>query len=701
MKFFQLKKYFCLISAILISFSCISCSSSNKEAAAVSKTSAQPDTQAASDSSDTISETDENSGADAIVPNVEAIEATHFDLPEEAEEASIYVEPIPDISDDFIRGMDASAVLANENSGVVYYNEAGEEQDVFKTLAEAGINYIRIRVWNDPYDENGNGYGGGNNDVATAIALGKRATMYGMKVCIDFHYSDFWADPGKQMCPKAWEGMNIEEKEKALYEFTKESLIEILNAGVNVGMVQVGNETNNGMSGETSPENTAILMSAGSRAIREVSDAYGQDIQVVLHYTNASDYDGINNILQKLQNNGVDYDIFALSYYPYWHGTFENLQNVMANIRDNYGKETLIAETSYCYTLEDGDCNGNSIGEADLIEGYTASVQSQATALRDVCNLANEAKALGVFYWEGTWIPVGNSLTENQKLWETYGSGWASSYASAYDPKDAGKYYGGCAWDNQALFDFEGHPLASLNTFKYLKYGTITEPAIDFVPNMAVNCNVGSDIAMPESVNVIYNDRSLNTELPVTWDEDQLSAIDTSVAGEYVIDGTLEDGQALTCSLTIDMLNYVANPGFEDNDTSMWSITYEGSSNPTDFQEKEADAHDGAYAFHFWSESDMEFAIEQTVTDLPNGTYKLSVYAQGGDMNDTSSLELYAVVNGEELSAPFMLDGYANWQTPEIDGISVTDGTLTIGVRMKCNAKSWGTVDDFTLNLMQ
>ena len=698
MKFFHLRKYFCLTGALLLSFSLISCNSSKESTDTILE---NPADSVQTQSVEETSENKDSAKTDPIVPNVETIEVTHFELPDSAEESPVYVEPIPDISDDFIRGMDASAVLANENSGVVYYSETGEEQDVFKTLAEAGVNYIRIRVWNDPYDENGNGYGGGNNDVETAIALGKRATQYGMKVCIDFHYSDFWADPGKQMCPKAWEGMSLEEKETALYEFTKESLIQILNAGVNVGMVQVGNETNNGMAGETSPDDTAILMNAGSRAIREVAQAYEQEIKVVLHYTNASDYDGIDGILQKLKSNDVDYDIFALSYYPYWHGTFENLANVLANIRDNYGKETLIAETSYCYTLEDGDCNGNSIGEDDLIEGYTASVQSQASALRDVCNIANESKALGVFYWEGTWIPVGNTLTENQKLWETYGSGWASSYASGYDPNDAGKYYGGCAWDNQALFDFEGHPLASLNVFKYLKYGTVTEPAIDYIPNMAVNCNVGADIVMPESVNVVYNDRSLNTELPVTWDESQLSAIDTSTAGEYVIDGALEDGSALTCSLTIDMLNYVVNPSFEDSDTSMWNITYEGSSNPTDFQEKEADAHSGAYSFHFWSESDMEFSIEQTITDLPNGTYNFSAYAQGGDMDPSSSLELYAVVNGEEMTASFMMDGYANWQIPEINGISVTDGTLTIGVRMKCNAKSWGTVDDFTLNMVQ
>ena len=122
----------------------------------------------------------------AVSATVGTTDNTAFPLPEGPEESTIFVEPVDGISDDFYRGMDASAVLALENSGVKYYNFDGEEQDVFMTLAQAGVNYIRLRVWNDPYDENGNGYGGGNNDVATAIALGQRATKYGMKVCIDF-----------------------------------------------------------------------------------------------------------------------------------------------------------------------------------------------------------------------------------------------------------------------------------------------------------------------------------------------------------------------------------------------------------------------------------------------------------------------------------------------------------------------------------
>lgn len=635
----------------------------------------------------------------AVSATVDTTDNTAFPLPEGPEESTIFVEPVDGISDDFYRGMDASAVLALENSGVKYYNFDGEEQDVFMTLAQAGVNYIRLRVWNDPYDENGNGYGGGNNDVATAIALGQRATKYGMKVCIDFHYSDFWADPKKQFVPKAWEGMDIEEKSDALYNFTLESLTQLLDAGVDVGMVQIGNEINNGMSGETDVANVRKLLAAGSKAVREAAANSDKEILVAVHYTNIDDMKKLDTLLTGLQVKEIDYDIVGLSFYPYWHGTIEDLKNAIIHIRDTYGKKVYVAENAYCYTAEDGDGSANSVeGTDDLAEGYSASVQGQANEVRDVCAAASEAGAEGVFYWEGTWIPVGPADADNSDLWEKYGSGWASSYASGYDPKDAGQYYGGCSWDNQAMFDFTGHPLASLNVFKYLKYGATAPLAVDSIPEVTVACNIGTDPVLPDTVSVIYNDRS-EAQVPVIWNADDVAAIDTENGGHFTVSGTLENGTEVTAAVTVDRINYVQNPSFEDSDTSMWTVNYSGETDPTDYQVKAADAHSGEVAFHFWSGSaDMDFSIEQSFTDLEPGTYELSAFSQGGDMSDDSSMELYAIVAGKELTAPFKLTTYADWQNPAIPEIKVTDGSLTIGVRYKCNVNSWGTLDDVTLN---
>ena len=621
-------------------------------------------------------------------------------LPTAQEEADIFVEKIDGLAEDFIKGVDISTVLVQEKSGVVYYNEAGEVQDLFKTLADAGVNYIRVRVWNDPYDKNGMGYGGGNNDVATAAEIGKRAAMYGMKLCVDFHYSDFWADPAKQFAPKKWAHYSLEDKKTAIYEFTKTSLKTIADAGADIGMVQIGNEINNGMSGETEDERVMPLLSQASKGVRDFASESGSDIKVTVHYTNIEDKKNIMNIAQKLEDNQIDYDVFGVSYYVFWHGTLENLTSVLSDITEKYGKETAVMETSYAYTLEDGDATGgNSVGEEELASGYTASVQSQANVVRDVMAATHAGGGLGVFYWEPAWIPVGNDAAANAKIWEEYGSGWASSYAGKYDPNDAGQYYGGSSWDNQALFDFAGHPLASLDVFKYVNYGATCEPAVDFLEETIAKINISEPLVMPETVDAVFNDRSLSGPVAVTWNEEQVAEIDTSKAGEYIVNGVLEDGTEAVCTVIVANVNWVENSGFEEKNTAMWEVTYEGDKNPTDVQTKSSDAFSGENSFHFWSEAEQSFTVSQTISGLAAGDYTLNANIQGGDVGSNAEIYLYAIVDGQEYrSDNVTLAGWVQWQTPQITDISLAEGQdITIGMTVKCAAKGWGTMDDFYL----
>lgn len=395
--------------------------------------------------------------------NINTPEKSKFDNP-------ISIEAVEGLDEDFMFGCDLSSLIAEENSGVVFYNEKGDIQDPIKTLADNGVNMIRVRVWNNPYDENGNGYGGGNCDTDNAIAIGKRATECKMAVFIDYHYSDFWTDPSKQMCPKAWADMNIDEKSDALYEYTKESLGRILESGVNVTMVQLGNEINNGMAGETDWKKITMLLNSGSRAVRELSETYNREIQIAVHFTNPEKEGTYINYAETLKNNNVDYDIFATSYYSFWHGTTANLKSVLSEIVEAYGKKVMVAETSYAYTYDDGDGHANTVGKGEY--GYEVSVQGQADAIRDCVEVLASLgeNAVGICYWEPAWIPVPDDTEMTRSaIWEKYGSGWASSYASEYDSEDAGKYYGGSSWDNQALFDFEGHPLPSIEMFKMMR----------------------------------------------------------------------------------------------------------------------------------------------------------------------------------------------------------------------------------------
>jgi len=384
----------------------------------------------------------------------------------EAEEENTYiagelsVEKIANLPEDFIMGMDISSVMSLFASGVTYKDYEGNTidniTDICKFLASNGITHIRVRVWNDPYDANGSGYGGGNCDVATAVKIAEGCRAAGLKMLIDFHCSDLWADPGKQQAPKAWMGYSVTEKAAAVESFIESALNTIDPNRETVDMVQVGNETTGGFVGVYNTADMCTLFSAGAKAVRE----YNADVKVVIHVTNP-EKGNVTKWAANLDTYAVDYDVLATSYYPYWHGTLANLESELKTVKDTYGKDVMVAETSYAYTLEDSDGHANTVrvGNNDSGNAYPFTEQGQANSVRDVMATVNNAGGLGVFYWESAWITVGDicglegesleaQIAANKVLWEKYGSGWASSYAGEYDAKDAGVWYGGSAVDN-------------------------------------------------------------------------------------------------------------------------------------------------------------------------------------------------------------------------------------------------------------
>lgn len=392
--------------------------------------------------------------------------------------ADINVEKVDGLSDDFIMGMDISSYVSVTESGVVFKDFDGNELDdagFFNLLKSCGINYIRVRVWNDPYDAEGHGYGGGNCDLECAAQIGKLATAAGMKLLVNFHYSDFWADPGRQHAPKAWAGYSIDEKVDALYNYTKDSINYLRDQGIDIGMVQVGNETTGGLCGESNWTSICKLFNAGCSAIREIDS----NILIAIHFTNPESTD-YNWYASTLQNNNVDYDIFASSYYPSWHGSAEDLMTELTSVATTYNKKVMVVETSYPYTSKDTDCFGNTL--SSQVTGWPAlSVQGQADYMASFIKMVSDMGdiAIGVFYWEGAWNSVGTTKVGNTELWEQYGSGWATKYADSYDHAHVAGVTGGSAVDNQSFFDSDGKALASLNVFKYVYTGATTKGAVD------------------------------------------------------------------------------------------------------------------------------------------------------------------------------------------------------------------------------
>ncbi|MEG0961634.1 MAG: glycosyl hydrolase 53 family protein [Lachnospiraceae bacterium] len=623
-------------------------------------------------------------------------------------DSNIFVEKVKGLSDDFIQGADISSYYSVIESGATFKDWQGNELDevgFFALLKESGVNYVRIRIWNHPYDENGNGYGGGNTNLEKAIKMGQWATKAGLKVQADFHYSDFWADPSRQLAPKAWTGFTVKEKETALYDFTKTSLNALLDAGVDVGMVQVGHETNTGVAGVSGWDNMCKVFSAGSKAVREISTERGKEILVALHFTNPSDEPGIAGQLAKYN---VDYDIFASSYYSFWHGTLNNLTNVLTTIAQTYNKKVMIAEISYAFTWKDGDGQKNAVRKDNevLSIDYDISPQGQADAVRDAVAAVAKVgeKGIGVFYWEPAWLPVqvydetalnaAEVLASNQISWETHGSGWATKAASMYDPNNVGTNYGGTEWDNQALFDFNGNPLPSLNVFKYVHTGAKGELAITSMEEPKLEFLIGEKIVLPDTVTVLYNDRSTK-EVAVTWNQEQLEAVQK--IGTYEIQGTAvtEKGEEIIkATVIVKPKNLLKNSGFEEGSTSDWQLKGEGVS----ITNEPNNARTGDWCLKFWNDEAFTFEATQTVSGLEPGNYVFTGYLQGGDAGtkEESSFILYAKSGESTWKETTTANGWKVFTNPKIEKITVgEDGTATLGVGVSGIGGAWGGWDDF------
>ena len=420
---------------------------------------------------------------------------------------SVKVEKIPGMTDDMIRGVDVSSYQALINAGVKFYDFDGKEANLFKVLKDAGVNWVRLRLWNDPYNAEGLGYSGGTNDETSLVKMATDATKYGMKVLIDFHYSDFWADPAKQPLPKAWKNLSTDDLSNEIGLYTSKVLSDLKKAGANVQMVQVGNEVTNGAFGiwtdrdhggnwattwETADgAKVAKYLGVGAKAVRQTLP--NAKIAIQLETPNINKY---RSIMTVLRDNNVDYDYLGTSYYPFWsthdgNGWYDNvdlgygastptnLEAIEKMTEKEFGKKTVVLETGWINNVNDADGTGNSISASGEIQAYSHDPQGQVDALSDMYKALVNQNGVGAFYWEPAWIPVKagyDNWDYNKKVSDVYGTGWASKYAVGYAP-DSVMYWnnqptwGGTTWDNVTLFDDQGYPLQSLNVYKGMLEG--------------------------------------------------------------------------------------------------------------------------------------------------------------------------------------------------------------------------------------
>lgn len=648
------------------------------------------------------------------------IELTVNEASNSVKDAPIAVTKVNKLSSDFIMGMDISSMISELESGVVYRDYDGNElatlDDICRFIKEQGINHIRVRVWNNPYDANGNGYGGGNNDVAKAKEFADACRNAGLKMLVDFHCSDLWTDPSKQQEPKAWKGYTLEQKKEALNTYITESLNTIDPSKDVVDMVQVGNETTGGFIGETNVSNMCVLFSAGAAGV----ETYNPDVKVVIHVESPHKRTMVT-WAENLQDNNVNYDILATSYYPYWHGTLDNLKQQFETVKNTYCKDVMVAETSYAYTLEDSDGHANTVrvgnndNGADTTEPFTE--QGQATAIRNLINTVNEAGGLGVYYWEPAWLTVGNTkgltgdaynaqVKENQEKWEKYGSGWASSYANEYDSKDAGKWYGGSAVDNEAMFYPDGTATPALHVWNYVKTGAVSNlvSVEGFDSALTQTITAGSDFTLPDSVEVTYSDSKTPVAEAVTWDEASVKKADMSKPGTYQISGTVSLSKEITrgaykgktsvdvtLTLQVKYANLITNKEAVEFDSGEY-FTVDGTTFKGIPSAENAKSGKNSMGWYGASAANGSVTYKEVIT-LEKGTYTLEAYAQGAQSDVTMQ-----ILNAEDESVLFTgeataMTAWGDWHTPKVTFTLDKTKSVKLRVCVEHEDGGWGAVD--------
>ena len=358
-------------------------------------------------------------------------------------------------------GIDVSTYLEELEHGAVY-RDGGVPVDPLDAFRKNGVDCMRIRIWNDPKSEAGEPYLAGNCDLDNYIRLGRLAKSKGYRLMMDLHYSDFWADPGKQMIPKAWRSYDLPTMVQAVYAFTVECLTAAREADVLPDYVQVGNEITNGMlwpmgkleDGCRSYENLLPLIDAGCCACR----AAAPEAKIVLHLERSNDQAVYQEFFSQMEGAGIAYDVIAASYYPYWHGTPDEL---FANLRacSRFGKELMVAELGYGFTTEAYSLDGQSqrlVIDAErayvpgFTEQYPVTPAGQEAFIRDFLARAKAEGIAGVFYWEPLWLP-GEGIC------------WASPAGQAYIHEEGKSTTN--EWANQCLFDYAGEKLPAFDAF--------------------------------------------------------------------------------------------------------------------------------------------------------------------------------------------------------------------------------------------
>ena len=527
------------------------------------------------------------------------------------------VKKLNNMSQSSIRGMDISSYTALKKAGVKYYDFDGKETSLLKVLHDNGVNYIRIRIWNDPTNEKGETYGGGANDVAAGLEIAKEAAQYDMKLLLDFHYSDFWADPGQQRKPKDWENLSFKELKEAVFSYTRDTLTALKEEDVLPDIVQIGNEIRSGLlfpDGEL-PDYTKMvqLVNAGIRGARA---AAGKDeMQVMIHLDQGGRYFYLKEWFDCSFEAGLeDFDLIGLSYYPFWHGTFTDLKETMTKLIQDYKKPIMVVETAHAWRKS---AHGFIDEQQEKIAGFPATPAGQKQVLDLVANIVAslpDEMGQGIYYWEPICVPKDGE------------GGWS---------------------ENMGLLEEKGTIMEGIRSFLFTRNDACPEKPAKIYEPEPMTVVKDEACGLPEMLPVLLYDGMVE-QRRVNWNE----VPDTRVTGEYDVTGNVEGvpfaAHAKICVVEElpEAENLLLDVGWEDG-LARWNVEKSEDAVAVQLFPEFVDPFPAppVNAVRVEAPKNFTFSICQTVKVQEAGTYTLSVAFQG---TDTTNVDVRLFLNTEE-----------------------------------------------------
>lgn len=557
----------------------------------------------------------------------------------------------------FYKGMDLSFVPRGTDEGMQIKDFDGTVMEPLALAKKYGVNSVRLRLWNQPENvPESKGY----CNTEQTIAMAKEIKKYGMSFMLDFHYSDYWADPGNQTKPLAWKELHGEMLEEAVYAFTRDVLLQLDNAGALPDIVQIGNEIRSGLlfpDGELPDyKGMTSLVNAGIRAARSVADS--DRLKIMIHLDQGGRYRFLKDWFDHAFDAGLmDFDLIGLSYYPFWHGTFMDLKETTLRLIKDFHKPIMVVETAHAWRKSK---KGFIDDAQEKIAGVPATPQGQKQVVEMVMHIIAslpDEMGQGVYYWEPLCVPDGNG-------------GWNES---------------------MGILDEDGTVLEAVKAFMFTKeescfkrYARIYEPK-------AVTCLQGTKPELPRQVMVLCYDGTAEMH-DVKWEEPQEEWYQQ--AGTYIIEGTLLNNTYAT-SVTVNIVgniteetNLVVNPQWHDG-LAGWNIEKSG-----DEVKVSLDGH----ILDIDSSKNFRCTVSQTVELKEAGIYRLKVSYRGVD---TTNVDVRMFMQTKSQYQDCVIhptdDG---WTEYELEYVKCDAGQLTFGIRIVA-PPVYGRMCGFRLEKMQ